>query len=380
MPLLRRHLLSPLARQLVRMCVISGLISVLPIAGLAQNKPFDDPTTVASQDDKSKIGFKQGSVVVAPIPFESPSLGTGLALGGSYLFQNDRLSEASSLTFGGFKSSNGSNAYGLGVNLAWDEDTWNFSFVLADADLKYDVYAGGKPFSVRQKLRGGKIDLSRKVADSFSVGGSLGYGTYSLVPTRLPTLPGDFVKDAQLEILRLSAYGEYDTRDDSMYPTSGALLSGTVSRGFFLGAARDDYAKLVLAASNYFPVFGDSVIATHAVACAASDDAPFFDACALGLTDNLRGYISTEFVDSALFSVQAEFRDRLTDRIGYVVFAGAGSVGDTFSDALSQDYKGAAGVGLRFRLSKSFPLDYAIDIAVNDRGEDLLYISIGQRF
>ena len=380
MQVLNSHLSSPLACRLMRMCLVSGLMSILPIAGLAQSKPFDDPTTVVTQDEKSKIGFKQGSIVVAPIPFESPSLGTGLALGGSYLFQNDTQSEASSLTFGGFKSSNGSNAYGLGVNLAWDDDTWNFSFVLAEADLKYDLYPAGVPFSVRQKLRGGKIDLSRKVADSFSVGGSLGYGKYSLVPTSLPNLPGDFLRDAQLEILRLSAYGEYDTRDDSMYPTSGALLSGTVSRGFFLGTARDDYAKLVLAASNYFPVFGDSVIATHAIACAASDDAPFFDACALGLTDNFRGYISTEFVDRALFSVQAEFRDRLTNRIGYVVFAGAGSVGETFSDAISQDYKAAAGVGLRFRLSKSFPLDYAIDVAINDRGEDLLYISVGQRF
>ena len=375
-----RQLPAHRARRMLQACLVSGLVCGLPIAGHAQNKPFDDPTTVITDDEASKIGFKQGSFVAAPIPFESPSLGTGLAVGASYLFQNDRVSDASSLTFGGFKSSNGSNAYGLGVDLAWNEDKWKFNFVLAEADLRYDVYVAGVPFSVRQELSGGKMDLAHKVYDSFSVGGSLGYGKYSLAPAGLSALPFDVLKDAQLEILRLSAYGEYDTRDDSMYPTSGALLSGTISRGFFLGAARDDYAKLVLAASAYFPVFADSVIATHGVACIATDEAPFFDACALGMTDNFRGFISTEFVDSALFSIQTEFRDRLTDRIGYVVFAGAGSVGDTFGSALSADFKAAAGIGLRFRLSKSFPLDYAIDVALNERGEDLLYISVGQRF
>ena len=183
-----------------------------------------------------------------------------------------------------------------------------------------------------------------------------------------------------MKLARLSVFGEYDTRDDTMYPTEGAYLSGTISQGTFIDTGRDDYSKFVLSASGYQSAFANGVIAARVVGCTATSNAPFFDACALGQTDNFRGYVSTEFIDDALFSVQAEYRGQLIGRIGYVVFAGAGSVGDDFGRAVSGTYQTAAGVGLRLRLSKDFPLDYAIDYAINERDEELLYISVGQRF
>ncbi|WP_299353184.1 hypothetical protein [uncultured Shimia sp.] len=40
----------------------------------------------------------------------------------------------------------------------------------------------------------------------------------------------------------------------------------------------------------------------------------------------------------------------------------------------------AAGVGLRFQLTKKFETDFAIDVSSNDEGSDLVYIYVGQRF
>ena len=122
------------------------------------------------------------------------------------------------------------------------------------------------------------------------------------------------------------------------------------------------------------------MIAARAVACHANQAAPFFDSCSLGTTDNFRGYVSTEFLDDALFSIQAEYRSGKAGRLGFVAFAGAGAVDSDIAKAFGGKYRAAAGLGLRIRLSKSFPLDYAVDLSVNERGEDLLYISVGQRF
>ncbi|MEI4234929.1 hypothetical protein [Roseovarius sp. D22-M7] len=69
-----------------------------------------------------------------------------------------------------------------------------------------------------------------------------------------------------------------------------------------------------------------------------------------------------------------EYRKRLGKRIGVVAFGGVGAVGDRL-DALD-DVGAAAGLGLRYRVSKKFP----VDGSRNEEGESLLYISVGQRF
>ncbi|MEP6266786.1 MAG: BamA/TamA family outer membrane protein [Paracoccaceae bacterium] len=345
----------------------------------AQNKPFSPPSQII-EDEADGIGFRAGSLVLAPIPFESPSFGSGLALGGAYLFKNDRLSDASSIGFGAFKSSNDSQGFGLGLNLSWDEDDWATKILLADADLNYDLFVGEAAIPVSQSLRGGSLEISHSVRENISVGSSLAYGEYRLNLTQNGVLPPVFAADSSLNIARLSAFAEFDTRDDTFYPTTGALLIGTLTRGNYVDNDRSGYSKAVLSASAYLPVFSQSVLAAHAVACRASDDAPFFDACSLGVTDNFRGYVATEFLDQSLVSFQGEFRGRLYKRLGYVAFVGAGSVGGDLGAAFTGDFKAAAGLGIRIRLSKSFPLDYAIDMARNERGEELLYISVGQRF
>ena len=40
----------------------------------------------------------------------------------------------------------------------------------------------------------------------------------------------------------------------------------------------------------------------------------------------------------------------------------------------------AGGFGLRYRVSKKFPVDFSVDGSWNDEHEGLLYISVGQRF
>lgn len=61
-----------------------------------------------------------------------------------------------------------------------------------------------------------------------------------------------------------------------------------------------------------------------------------------------------------------------------MVFGGMGAVGGGLDDL--DDVGSAVGLGLRYRVSKTFPVDFAIDGSVSDEGDRLLYISVGQRF
>ncbi|MGA9254256.1 MAG: hypothetical protein WBV71_17635, partial [Roseobacter sp.] len=123
----------------------------------------------------------------------------------------------------------------------------------------------------------------------------------------------------------------------------------------------------------------NDVVAMSATACRASDSAPFFDACSIGLTDGLRGFSVTDYIGDSLLSVQAEYRGRFGgSRFGYAAFAGAGVVNGTITS--ESGTHSAAGLGLRYRLSNAFPVDFAGDITINSDDETLYYIYVGQAF
>ncbi|MEO0990314.1 MAG: BamA/TamA family outer membrane protein [Pseudomonadota bacterium] len=369
--------------QTLRALLIWSSASFVPFGADAQPTALDSAGDRVALEETEKIGFASGSFVVAPIPFQSPALESGLLLGGAYLFQADEASESSTLGGAVFRTSNGSEGYGLGADVALSENRWKLRFLAAEMDLNYDFFVGNSPLPITQSARGGLVGLSYGFSPEFSLGLNLSYADTALAPN-LPSLTGalppDLRPDADLELGRIGLIGEWDRRDDTLYPASGMLASAELIHGTFLNLEDRDYSKAVASASLYRSILRNEVFAARVTACAASEDAPFFDSCALGQADNFRGYEATRFIGDGLFSVQAEYRGRISRRFGYVVFAGAGSVGDDFGDAFGGAYRSAAGVGARLRLSRKFPVDYSIDVSGNEEGEGLLYVSVGQRF
>lgn len=364
------------------LCLASLAITLACLGGqgLAQTAPFDTGTAVPRQETTEAIGVGNGSFIVAPVPFSSPSLGAGLALGGAYLFQADEGSSSSTVGFGAFRSDNDSEGYALGWDVNFGAGEWTTSFLFADANLNYDLFVGGLPIPVSQSLRGYSIGFARAVSEQVEIGIGFGYGETTVQLRTGGALPPIFERDSSLKLARLTFDVERDLRDDNFYPTKGSLSKASLIYGRSTENSDRHYAKAVFTSAHYWPVAENGVLAVHGAACAASDDAPFFDSCSLGGVDAFRGYVATEFIDSALLSAQIEYRGRLTDRLGFVAFAGIGGVGGDLGQALGNDLKVAGGIGARIRLSKTFPVDYAIDVSYNEAGESILYISVGQRF
>ncbi|WP_299420203.1 BamA/TamA family outer membrane protein [uncultured Shimia sp.] len=358
-------------------------LAILLSCSTVQADPFANDMMNGSLDDArtqdTPLGFGNGSVVVAPVPFKNVLIGAGLVLGGGYLFNIDEGSDTSILGLGVMRSDNGTNAYGFGGKFVWDENRWQVSASLGQAEGFYDLFVGGTPVPVRQTGDVANLSVLRGLNSDLLFGGSLRYLDttlgYNSSGTGLPPLP-----EGHLEVGTVSLLAKWDTRDDDFSARNGHLLDGALTYGQILNSSGRDYSKAVLTYNHYLPIGDQNSIATRFAGCASSEDTPFFDQCSLGGTDGFRGFSPTEFLDDALLSAQAEYRHQLSSRFSGVAFAGFGNTGSSFGRIGDSDVRYAGGLGLRFQLSKKFKAVFSVDMSYNDRKEDLLYIYVGQRF
>ena len=337
---------------------------------------LDAPTT----DEQDALGFQQGSFVVVPIPSQNPTFDTGLALGAGYLFKADEKSANSFIGIGAYGSTNGSRAYGASTSLAFRENRWKFKLTVAEIDLNYDLGLLGVAIPLRQDGEYGSVEFAYGITSELSVGIGARYLSTTITPDFTLGLPPDYQLDFSTEIASTGVVLSWDRRDDTFFSTEGTNVDLSVYHHDIVDTPRD-YQKAVLTLDGYYPVGASNVAAARLTGCKATDDAPFFDSCALGSVDKFRGFSVTKNIGLELASLQLSWRGRIGEsRFGYEVFAGSGRVYDTFPGAGEAKFRSAGGAGLKYRLTKKFPLDLALDVAVNDDGDNTTYIYVGQRF
>jgi outer membrane protein assembly factor BamA len=332
--------------------------------------------------DESQFGFRNGSIVVAPIPFSNPTIGSGLMLGAGYLFTTGPGSNPSSIGVGALRSDNGSQGVGLSVNLAFDSNLWLFKSMFAKADARYDLFTPVGVLPIRQDGVLARMSLAYGVTPQLSFGAALRYLDTKITPDTpgLPPIPPPFNQFLDVEIASIGLVSDWDRRDDTIYATQGGLLHVEAFHNVALSGLVQDYEKGYLTYTHYFKLGQSGVFVASAAACAASEDTPFFDLCGLGTTDAFRGFSATQFISQRSASLQVEYRHQFTKRLGMVGFGGIGQVGKSIQDLDVGGTHSAIGLGARYRVSKKFPLDFSIDASHNYLGENLLYIYVGQRF
>ena len=324
------------------------------------------------------VGFADGSFIVAPIPFSNPMIGSGLALGTAYLFNFDDGSDPSMLGLGYMRSDNGSRAYRGSTTLAFAENRWTINATLAEADLNYDLILGSAAVPLSQTGLFGRFGLVYGFASGISLGIEARYIETEVSLDIAGFIPPSLLPSASVGIASVGMTAEYDSRDDTIYPTAGHHLFLRATQNRITTGLGPDYGKATLT-WDLFQSLGDrNVLAVRMATCAAGSGAPFFDQCSIGGSDSMRGFNSTRFLDERLLSSQLELRTRLTGRLGIATFIGAGAVGDSYSSLNTSG--SAGGVGLRYRVSRKFPVDLTMDVTLNDLGDRQLYISVGQRF
>jgi hypothetical protein len=353
--------------------------------------PGVDPTPLA-EGDAGKTSGSGITPLVAPIPFKNSQIGWGLVLmvGAIHRFDADTTLKPSTGAIGGFYTEN--KSWGLmAMEMArLSGDSWRLRGFFSHMDVRYDFFGigedagdAGVSVPVGQKMDFGVGTALRRIAPGLYVGTGLLWMQTTLrlrddLPPEIPPLDEDL---SQTDLLALGLQAEYDTRDDDYWPTHGSLA---MLKGWFftdeLGASRQ-FQRAMAAWSWYTRLRGERLLlATNVNMAAASDDAPSYLLPSVGAGRfGLRGYTQGRYRDQVVTTVQGELRWHSAGRLGAVGFFGFGQVAPDFGGLGDASLLPAGGLGLRFKLTRNFPMHMRFDYAWSEK-ENLFYFSVAEAF
>lgn len=323
--------------------------------------------------------------VIVPVPFGSPQLGAGLALAAAWFYQPESSARPWASGIGALYTSNGSWGVGAVQKMSVRDDRLRFDLLSGYGDINKRYYPSEGSSGIdeawvevseRTFVASGTARL--RVDDVFFVGGR-GRFLVKNSHVRDESDPAPEFDQSEYEndftLLEFGPLVTYDNTQDAFAPREGTILNAQWNLAFPVKGDDSNYNKLQIYGRHYVPVNGRSVAAFQVKTCVSSKDTPFFDLCPI----SLRGYPSGRFRDPSSWAAEAEWRQPLSSKFGAVAFAGMGSTGDNFGDALGGRLLPAAGIGLRYLVAESYGINLRVDAAVG-RDSNALYVSIGEAF
>jgi hypothetical protein len=351
----------------------------------AQETNTDTRPTIAPdiRDAELKLKVQRGNFVVVPVPISNPTLNEGLVVGGAYFYpqseEEKKLQPASVTAAAGLYTSNESKALALVQQNYWKNNRWRFTGVVGGADLRLSLRTPEETdsgTSVNWRIKGEFLyaKLSRKLKGK----------TYLGLFTRLininqsiegPTSTDDFDTEAKESVVGLGAVVEFDSRDNPYNSGSGRHIKFDVLFNDEVTGDDSTYQSYSASYRSYHRLTDSLVLAWEIQACSRVGTAPLWDAC----TVKLRGFSATDYLARASASGQAEARQQLSRRWGVAVFAGAGYVTDSFSNADDREAIPSYGAGLRFSVLPAKGINLRLDYA-RSTDSDAIHFSVSEAF
>ena len=369
---------------------VQGSASPAVIDPTVVDVPSIDPTAEAIPGSSRRTSGKGVTPLVAPIPFRNSQIGWGgvLMAGLIHRFDADTTLKPSTGAVGVMASENGSWGV-MAIEVArFNRDAWRARGMVNYLNVRYDFYGigidageAGRSIPLDQTFFMAAGVLLRRVAGNVYLGASMMFleTTVALRDSLGPGLP-PVPDQSRAQLFAPGLQGEYDTRDNDYWPARGSLAE--LKARFFSTSTGESgtFQRYQLAWSVYSGLRGsDLVLATNINACAAAGDAPFYGLCSLGSGRyTMRGYTQGRYRDHYGNVVQAELRGH-KGRGGAVVFAGFGQVAATAGDIFNAQLLPAGGAGLRYQLTRKYPMHMRLDYAWGRDG-GLLYFSVGEAF
>ena len=105
---------------------------------------------------------------------------------------------------------------------------------------------------------------------------------------------------------------------------------------------------------------------------------PFFLLSSIGGRKDMRGYAFGRYLDRVAYTLQSEYRYQAHPSWIVTGFAGVGEVAPGWNSTF-QNMLPAAGMGVRYVLSKKYKVNIALDVA-RGRNDTHYYITLGEAF
>jgi outer membrane protein assembly factor BamA len=247
--------------------------------------------------------------------------------------------------------------YGIGANtLKDDEEEYTIN--------KYGVLFTGQRKFISGLYLGINCDYSYVKFSKTEIGGML----------ESETVTGS--KDGDITGIGLTS--RYDTRDMIFFPGNGNYHQLKInSYGSDLGG---DYTfkRYTLDLRRYFTLTDNQYVAVQTLGDFIDGNPPFTILPRVG--DIVRGYYPTRYTDKNLLALQIEYRlVPLWKRFGIVLFSGIGGVAPKISDFEADNFKFAAGFGIRYIFVEDEKLNLRVDIGFGESGAEF-YMDIAEAF
>jgi hypothetical protein len=329
--------------------------------------------------------------LVAPLPFHNSQIGWGVAVmvGLIHRFDPDTTIKPSTGAVTGLVSENGSWGV-MALELArLGHDAWRARGLVGHMELQYDFYGigidageAGVSIPIEQTMTLASGAVLRRVVPGLYLGPSILWMQTTVTPDEVEPLDlPDLPDQAEAHLVAPGLLGEYDTRNSDYWPDHGSLVQLKASFFSTTSGESGTFQRYTGAWSWYHGLRGPRlVLVTNLNACGAPGDAPFYGLCSLGAGRfALRGYTQGRYRDHYATVVQGEVRYHTSGRLGGTLFGGFAGVAPEFSDILDARMLPAGGVGLRYQLTRNYPMHLRLDYAWGNDG-GLLYFSVGEAF
>lgn len=329
---------------------------------------------------------------VAPIPNYNSQFGFGVALVGMAFRKLDGHPETPPSTgmLLGYAADNGTwGAALMGIG-HFTGDAWRAAGGIGYFKLFYDFFgfgtdAGtdGKSVEIRQPVSFVFGQGLRRVSGDLYGGVRTQY-VHSDFSINSNTVPPELAPFAGLtgtvNSLGLAPVVQFDSRDNTYYPVRGVNVSLATTMSFD-GFASDSTYQRTYGYVDFYHGWakGRQVLALGLDGCYVSGDVPLSNYCSIGELKGIRGYQVGRYQDRFQASFQAEYRRKIGGRFGFTLFGGIAGISPTPAQFDGGDLRAAGGAGLRFQLTKKYPLNYRVDAAYGADGGQF-YVAVAEAF
>ncbi|SKB65458.1 BamA/TamA family outer membrane protein [Daejeonella lutea] len=376
--------------------LLPGLIAVLFICNLA---PASAQKKLIKKLFSNEADTTRSSSFLA-LPVLGYSQETGVEFGAVSLYsfytdRKDTLTRASRLTGVATFTTKSQSNFQLKSDIWAPGNTYHYTSEFRYKNFPFNFYGvGNKTFKanedrITQKLFRLNAGAEKKFGKITYTGLNVNYDRYRFTDK---AEVGVFTTDPFLvdrdggQVLFLGISQIFDNRNSNTYTTKGTYLKLNYSYapklfddtdfdgGMFKADLRTFKSlskKAVLGINGIFQTIGDG-------------NTPFYLLPQLGNDEMLRGYYTGRFRDENLLALQAELRLRLNPKIGFVGFAGTGTVYGHNSFRVA-DLKPSVGAGFRYFFDVEKGLSIRMDYAYGEKrpGEERqkgFYLSLGESF
>jgi hypothetical protein len=166
----------------------------------------------------------------------------------------------------------------------------------------------------------------------------------------------------------------WDGRDNAFSPSKGFYFSYSINDFTEFLGSKYNFTSQSVDIRKYISLTGSQVFAFQFVLNTNNGTVPVRSMANIGSNTIMRGYYEGRFTDNNLIAFQAEHRIHLINRIGMVVFGGAGRVGSKTTDVFTfSGLKPALGTGVRYAIDKKEKLNFRFDIGFGQRSSGFYF-------